>query len=41
MPEVMDREYAIHYVTPEIEPENAVPILFRVYMPVNHPASSL
>lgn len=32
MPEAMDREYAIRYVTPEIEPENAVPMLFRVYM---------
>ncbi len=28
----MDREHAIRYVTPEIEPENAVPMLFRVYM---------
>lgn len=32
MPEVIDREYTIRYITPEVEPENAVPMSFHIYM---------
>jgi hypothetical protein len=34
MLEVMDRQYAIRYITPKTEPENAIPMLLRVYMPL-------